>query len=178
MCYVKEEDAIALLKKAGCSHDVIEHCKTVAEYAKKIALNIKECAEKRGQSINIDIDAVFLGGLLHDIGRSKTHGIDHAVVGRKIASEFGLNDKLVNIIERHIGAGIKKEEAVALGLPAKDYLPVTIEEKIVAHADNLVSGSRVATLDELVLNLRKKQLDEKIIQRIIELNDRIRTMMC
>lgn len=174
---MKEKDAIALLKKAGCAQDVIEHCKTVAEHARKIAIDIKRCAENKGQPVNIDIDAVFLGGLLHDIGRSKTHGIDHAVAGAAMAIEYDLSDKLVNIIERHIGAGIQKEEAMILGLPEKDYLPLTIEEKIVAHADNLVLGSRIGTLDELVLNLRKKQLDEKIIQRIIGLNNEICAMM-
>lgn len=175
---MKEKDAVALLKKAGCARAVIEHSKTVADYARKIALDIKKCAEKKGQSIDIDIDAVFLGGLLHDIGRSRTHGIDHAVAGAAIALQNGLNNKLVNIIERHVGAGITMEEAGFLGLPEKDYLPVTMEEKIVAHADNLVLGSRVGTLDELVLNLRKRQLDEKIIQRIIELNNEICAMMC
>jgi uncharacterized protein len=175
---LKEKDAIALLKKAGCDYDVIEHSKTVAEYARKIAIKIKRCAEKKGHPVNIDVDAVFIGGLLHDIGRSKTHGIDHAVAGARLAIENGLSDKLVNIIEKHIGAGITKEEAAHLGLPVKDYLPGTIEEKIVAHADNLVFGSGVGTLNELTLSLRKKQLDEKIIQRFIELNDEINAMMC
>ena len=35
----------------------------------------------------------------------------------------------MNIIERHIGAGITEEEAVNLGLPKKSYLPETLEEK-------------------------------------------------
>ncbi len=175
---MNEKEALTLLVKSGCSREVIEHCKTVAEYARKIAVNIRECAEKNGQPIDIDMKAVFLGGLLHDIGRSRTHGINHAVEGRKIAIENGLNDKLVNIIERHIGAGITMEDAKSLGLPAKDYLPITLEEKIVAHADNLVFGSRVGTLDELVGSLRKKNLDGKIIRRFIELNDEISAMMC
>ncbi len=174
---LKEKEAIAFLINSGCSSDVIEHCKTVAEYARKIAINIRKSAQKRGQTINIDIDAVFLGGLLHDIGRSKTHGIDHAVAGAAIAIENDFGDKIVNIIERHVGAGITMEEAAVLGLPQKDYLPVTIEEKIVAHADNLVFGSKVGTIEELVLGLRKKQLHEKIIQRIIELNNEICAMM-
>lgn len=172
-----EKDAIALLIKSGCSSSVIEHCKTVADFASKIALEINRCSEKRGHPLNVDVEAVFLGGLLHDIGRSKTHAIDHAVNGARIAIENGLSSKLVNIIERHIGAGITGEEALSLGLPEKDYLPVTIEEKIVAHADNLVSGSRIGSLDELVTGMRKKQFDEIIIQRIIELNDEICTMM-
>lgn len=171
-------DAIAILKRSGCSPEVIEHCKTVAEYARNIAIDIRNCAEKKGNPINIDVDLVFLGGLLHDIGRSKTHGIDHAVAGARIAIDNGLDCKLVNIIERHIGAGIAREEAALLGLPEKDYIPLTIEEKIVAHADNLVFGGRVGTLNELVMNLRKKQVDEKIIRRIAELNNNIDAMLC
>ncbi len=174
---MNEKDATALLVKYGCSSDVIEHSRTVAGYAREIALNIAKSAEKKGHPLNIDMDAVFLGGLLHDIGRSKTHGIKHAVAGAAIALQNGIGDKIVNIIERHIGAGITMEEAALLGLPKKDYLPVTIEEKIVAHADNLVFGSRIGTLDELVLSLRKKRLDEKVIQRIIKLNNEICSMM-
>ena len=175
---MKKKEAIALLIKAGCSSGVIRHCKTVAEYARKIAFDIENCARKRGVHINIDMNCIIIGGLLHDIGRSKTHGIDHAVVGARIAVEIGLNEKLVSIIERHIGAGITVEEAMALGLPAKDYLPLTLEEKIVAHADNLVFGGNVGTIDEVVSNLQKKQLDVKIIKRIIELNDEITSMIC
>ncbi len=175
---MNEKEAIDLLKKSGCSSDVIEHCRTVASYAKEIALDIRKCALKRGVQVNIDIDLVFAGGLLHDIGRSRTHGIFHAVEGSRIAVNHELDKKIVNIIERHIGAGIPEEEAVVLGLPAKDYMPLTLEEKIVAHADNLVSGAKVGTLLELVSRLRKKDLDEKIIQRIIELNNEIYTMIC
>ena len=173
-----EKDAIALLISKGCSPNVIEHCKTVAEYSRKIALDINKCAQKKGTAIKVDIDAVFVGGLLHDLGRSKTHGMDHAVAGATIARENGLNDKIVNIIERHIGAGILLDEALAFGLPAKNYMPVTLEEKIVAHADNLVFGSRIGTLDELVLNLKKKRTENKIIRRFVELNNEICSMIC
>jgi uncharacterized protein len=172
-----EKEAIALLISSGCSPDVIEHCKTVAEYARQIAINIRKNTGKKGQPVDIDMDAVYLGGLLHDIGRSTTHGIGHAVAGAAIAVENGLDDKLVNIIERHIGAGIPEEEAVALGLPKKNYIPVTIEEKIVAHADNLVFGNKIGTTDKMVKNLREKKIDEAIIHRFIELNNEINSMM-
>jgi uncharacterized protein len=64
------------------------------------------------------------------------------VAGVAIARNLGLPEKLVNIIECHIGAGITAREAARLGLPEKDYLPGTAEEKIVSYADNLVSGTR------------------------------------
>ncbi|NJD52920.1 MAG: TIGR00295 family protein [Candidatus Methanoperedens sp.] len=178
---MNEKDAIDLLIRSGCSADVIEHCKAVADYAKKIALNIRENAAHKSihekQPVQIDIDAVFTGALLHDIGRSKTHGIGHAVAGAKIALENDLDEKLVKIIERHIGAGIPREEAKGLGLPEKDYMPVTIEEKIVAHADNLIFGKEIGTIDELILNLRKKKLEERVIDRFIVLNNEISAMM-
>ncbi len=174
---MNEKDAIGLLRKSGCSPGVIEHCRVVAAHAREIARDINRRSIIKGVKVKIDIDLVYTGGLLHDIGRSRTHGIFHAVEGALIAVENGLDEKIVNIIEHHIGAGITKDEAVALGLPAKDYMPLTLEEKIVAHADNLVSGSRVGNLDDLVSGLKDKKLDDKIIRRIIELNNEIRALI-
>lgn len=124
---------VEVLIAAGCSPDVVAHCKVVSNRALSIA---------RGLNIAVDLDLVQRGGLLHDIGRSKTHGVGHAAAGVTIARNLGLPDEIVNIIERHIGAGITAREAVRLGLPEKDYLPRTAEEKIVSYADNLVSGTR------------------------------------
>ncbi len=92
--------------------------------------------------VDVDLELVQQGGLFHDIGRSKTHGIEHALVGVEVAKSLGFPDRLVRIIERHIGAGITAREAVRLGLPKNDYLPLTPEEKIVSYADNLISGVR------------------------------------
>ena len=175
---MKEKDALDLLRKSGCSSKVIEHCQAVAAYAREIAMDIRICALGKKKQVKIDIDLVYIGGLLHDIGRSRTHGISHAVEGAKIAIENGLDEKLINIIERHIGAGIPEEEAAALGLPAKDYMPLILEEKIVAHADNLISGTRIGSIDEQIAGLRKKQFDEKTIQRIIELSNEICALRC
>jgi uncharacterized protein len=100
-----------------------------------VALSIAERV-----SIPVDREMVRQGGLVHDIGRSRTHGIDHGVVGAEIAKKLGFSIALINIIERHIGAGIPASEAERLGLPGKDYIPLTPEEKIVSYADNLISG--------------------------------------
>ena len=55
----------------------------------------------------------------------------------------GMDDAVVAIVERHIGAGLTAEEAAALGLPRKDYMPTTLAEKIVSQADNLIEEVRM-----------------------------------
>lgn len=170
-----KDEAILLLEHAGCSASVVSHCLAVAEYAGDIAERINSCSRKHG--IRVDMELVVAGALLHDIGRARTHGIRHAVEGVAIARGIGLDGRLVRIIERHIGAGIDRDEASRLALPPGDYMPHSIEEKIVAHADNLLSGSGRITIQEEVMHLREKGLDEKLIERFIHLNDEIEGLM-
>src|SRR3990170_2050183 len=124
---------VDILVKAGCSTDVVAHCIAVS----MAALSIAERAK-----VNLDRELVRQGGLFHDIGRSRTHGIRHAIAGVEIAKSLGFSEELQNIIERHIGAGITAGEAARLGLPEKNYLPLMVEEKIVSYADNLVNRVR------------------------------------
>ncbi len=124
---------VDLLIQAGCSRDVVRHCVKVSNLAADIARRVQ---------LPVDHDLVRKGGLFHDIGRSRTHGIDHAIAGVEIARKLGFSGPLIHIIERHIGAGITADEAVKLGLPKQDYLPLAAEEKIVSYADNLISGTR------------------------------------
>lgn len=122
------------LIRAGCSPGVVAHSETVSRLAMEIATSAK---------MAVDRELVRAGGLLHDIGRSRTHGIDHAIAGAELGRALGFPDGVIRIIERHIGAGITAAEAARLGLPKRDYLPLTPEEKIVSYADNLVSGTVV-----------------------------------
>jgi len=125
------EECIKLLHETGCSKEVIAHCKAVRDIAVKIA-----------EYTDADMKLVEAGALLHDIGRSKTHGIRHGIEGVKIAKKLCLHEEIIKIIERHIGAGLPAEEAKKLGLPEKDILPISLEEKIVCHADNLVDNCK------------------------------------
>ena len=123
-----------------------------------------------------DKDLIRKGALLHDIGRSRTHGITHAIEGVEIARGYGYPDNVLNIIERHIGAGITPEEAERLGLPKKSYVPQTLEEKIVAHADNLISGTKEVDID-FVIEKWKRTIDDSDdnIERLIELDNELIT---
>jgi len=133
---------IETLIKAGCSPQIVEHSKVVSQLAVRLA----KLAKDRG--INVDIDLVRIGGLLHDIGRSRTHGVEHGYVGSTLAESYGLPPDVVRIIERHVGSGIPAEEAVGLGLPKRDLVPETLEEKIVSYADKLIQGKRRVSIDQ------------------------------
>jgi len=129
-----------VLIAAGCSPDVIAHCSAVSRTAVALAEKVKQ--------VSVDRELVRLGGLFHDIGRARSHDIHHALAGVKIGRELGFSGPLLAIIERHIGAGITAAEAERLGLPKKDYLPVTPEEKIVSYADNLTKGSEPMVFEQ------------------------------
>jgi len=105
--------------------------------AKKILGSLKRTNPALFES-GIDKTLVLIGAILHDIGRTKSHGIDHGLVGGQILSELKAGEALKLIAERHIGGGIPRLEAEKLGLPPMDYLPTSIEEKLVCFADKLV----------------------------------------
>lgn len=133
-------DALLFLRKNGVPENVIKH--TIA--VNKLAM---EMARKIAKKHKVDMRLVDEGSLMHDIGRAKTHGIDHGVVGAKMLRKMGINEGVCRIAERHILAGVAKSEAKGLGLPEADYLPVTLEEKIVSHADNMVDGDKVVGVE-------------------------------
>ncbi|MCU0859115.1 MAG: HDIG domain-containing protein [Thermoplasmata archaeon] len=134
-----------MLRANGCPENVIEHCEAVAELAVKIA---RRCGA--------DPQLVEAGALLHDIGRCRTHSVMHAVEGAKTVSDMGLSPELVSIVERHIGAGLTRSDARQLGLPEKDYIPITLEEKVVAQADNLIAASGRVSLEVAIADVARR----------------------
>jgi uncharacterized protein len=147
------EQALQLLHENHCSARVIKHCKAVAQLATETA---KTC-QKRG--LKVDVELVEIGALLHDIGRSKTHSVNHAVAGAEMAKTAGLPEPVVAIIKRHVGGGITATEAEKLGWPKDTYVPVTLEEKIVSYADKLIETSERAPIEFTINKLREEKLD-------------------
>ncbi len=163
-------EAMKLLRKSGASESVIDHCIMVSKKATEIAEKIKKNGHK------IDVELCKVGGLLHDIGRSKTHSVRHGIEGAKILKD---HPKLARIAERHIGGGIDKEDAKRLGLGDKDYLPETLEEKVVCYADKLVQGDRFTDdaseeYDKLEKRLGK---DHPTIIRLRKIEDEIMNLL-
>ena len=160
--YPSEADCLRILKDAGCKKRVIIHCCTV-----------RTVAEEMMKKIDCDRDLVIAGALLHDLGRAKDHSILHAMIGAEMAEDLGLSPKIVEIIRKHTGAGLDQQDIDEMDLPQGDYMPKTVEEKIVAHSDNMVSDNMVVShmhsVDKLLMKGSRRGA-EKIEKLHLELS--------
>ena len=129
-----------LLYDFGCSKKVIAHCRAVRDCALEYARHDPDA----------DYALIETGSLLHDIGRGTTHSVQHAQTGADLLRSKGFSEAIARVVECHTGAGITADECTLLGLKARDCIPRTTEEKIVAHADNLIAGKRRVTIDESI----------------------------
>jgi uncharacterized protein (TIGR00295 family) len=163
-----EKEAIALLKKYAPDDKTFRIVLDHSQAVKDIALRIAE-------GKHVDMELVVTGSILHDIGRFKympgKDSIKHGVAGSDILKKEGL-PKHALIAERHIGAGITKEDIDEQGLdiPKKDYIPLSKEEMIITHADNLVDGSKEVPFSECYKEF-KEEVSEKIAERAKKLKE-------
>lgn len=149
--------------KLKCSNYIIDHCKVVYERSKDITKFYDD----------VDLDLIKAGCMLHDVGRTITNGIEHAYLGADLLRDLEVDEKICLITERHIGAGITPDEAKALGLPDRNYIPETIEEKIVAHSDNLVHGVTKVDLDFVIEKWNNKNMKQESIDMLIKLHEEL-----
>ena len=164
------EQAIQFLRQSECPNNVIRHCEAVTELAVEIA---KVCKEK---GLTVDLELVEIGALLHDIGRSKTHSVHHAIIGATIAKPLGLPEPVLAIIKRHVGGGITMKEARKLGWPKDVYIPQTLEEKIVSYADKLIEGSHRVPIERTIENF-SQELPPSAIERVRRLHEEMVTLI-
>jgi uncharacterized protein len=127
--YALDPADIDLLRRAGVSEDDVAHSLTVAEKALEIS---------RRTGAALDLELVGRGALFHDLGKARTHAMEHGKIGAEIGREVGLPEPITAIMEKHIRGGLTPPEAVELGLPVKDYTLHTLEERIIIYADRLV----------------------------------------
>jgi len=105
----------------------------------------------RSPQASIDMEFLEEAAILHDIGiqrcyspeifcEGKERYVCHGFIGREILEGEGLPRHGL-ACERHTGAGITREEVLREGLPMpeRDYLPLSLEEKILCVADKFFS---------------------------------------
>lgn len=162
-----EKCAVALLKKYSSDMVsfgiVLRHSLAV----KKIALKFASMHPKA------DKDFIVSASILHDIGRFKCppspKTIFHGVVGAGILRNEGFR-KLALVAERHLGAGISMEDIrrQRLPLPKKDFLPVSIEEKIITLADSLIDLDKRISLRKAAKRF-EKEVGKVVADRLVRL---------
>ena len=133
-------------------------------------MRIANTYKKKGYKV--DVRLVEAGALLHDIGRGQTHGIEHGAIGGQTARRLGMPMELAHIIERHVGAGLTTDEAHRNNLPRGNYVPETLEEKIVCYADKLIEGGHEVGIDSTIDNFAEELgVDHPAIKRLKDLHN-------
>ncbi len=167
------EFVLNLLKILKIPLSVRRHSEKVADKAIQIANKLKNS--------QVNKNLIEIGALLHDIGRTKTHGFKHALIGGKILRQRGFSEKLARICETHILGGLDKDDARKFGLPIRNYLPETLEEKIICLADKHMAGTREVSIQERFNRWFQKYGRSKILlnskKRIEKIQKEIKELM-
>lgn len=151
------EYALNLLRKLKVPYSVRRHSIKVAILAKRISNKITKT--------KINKNLIEVGALLHDIGRAQSHGFNHGFVGGKIIRNRGLPSSIAKICETHILGGLDKDDAKEMGLPEKDFLPMTLEEKIVCLADKMIAGTKEVSIEKRFEKWTTKFGDSKLLEK-------------
>ncbi|MCU0632428.1 MAG: HDIG domain-containing protein [Methanolinea sp.] len=145
-----------MLREAGCSTRVIAHCRAV-----------RDLAEEYWQEDLMEGEVLDAGALLHDIGRGSTHGLIHAQAGAEFCRRRGIPERVARVVECHLGAGLTADECTLLRLLPIDCIPRSLEERVVANADNLVAGTRRIRIEERMM--RSHNLPRRLKRRLFHL---------
>lgn len=128
-------------------HILITHSQSVARSALQIVSSHPE--------LHLDAQFVEEAAMLHDIGIYLTDApgimcfgsqpyICHGRLGAELMRREGF-ERHARVCERHTGAGItcQQIESQNLPLPHQDFLPETMEEKVICYADKFFSKTHL-----------------------------------
>lgn len=143
-------------------HILLVHSRAVADKALAIA--------DRHPELSLDRKFIEEAAMLHDIGivRCNAPGIQcfgtepyicHGRIGAEMLRAEGF-PRHARVCERHTGAGITRSQIIAqkLPLPQQDFLPETMEEKVICYADKFFSKSHLdeeKTIEQAIASLSK-----------------------
>ncbi|MGH7601094.1 MAG: HD domain-containing protein [bacterium] len=136
----------------------------------KKALDLAVDFQARNPQSEIDLAFIYKAAMLHDIGIYRCDApeifctgrepyVRHGVIGREILEREDLPRHAL-VCERHTGAGISRKDVLrqALPLPERDYLPESLEEKIICLADKFYSKTPHKLFREKKLHKIHKKL--------------------
>ncbi|MFV2197831.1 HD domain-containing protein [Nocardiopsis sp. LOL_012] len=120
------------------------HCRIVCQIAERLV--------ERG-GLDVDLELVRAGSLLHDIGVYRlmdasgaldgAHYVRHGVLGHEALRARGFGEALCRFCSCHTGVGITRADVRSQGLPIPedDYTAGSAEEEVVMYADKFHSKS-------------------------------------
>ena len=139
------------------------------KHSEDVAQKVLDIAEAHPE-FHLDRQFLYEAAMLHDIGILYVdapgiccHGtkpyICHGMLGAELLRNEGLPAH-ARVAERHTGTGLTKEEILrqSLPLPPRDFVPETLEEKIICYADKFFSKSHleeVKTPEQAMRSLEK-----------------------
>ena len=139
------------------------------KHSEDVAQKVLVIAEAHPE-FHLDRQFLYEAAMLHDIGILYVdapgiccHGtkpyICHGMLGAELLRNEGLPAH-ARVAERHTGTGLTKEEILrqSLPLPPRDFVPETLEEKIICYADKFFSKSHleeVKTPEQAMRSLEK-----------------------
>ncbi|HME54789.1 MAG TPA: HDIG domain-containing protein [Candidatus Lokiarchaeia archaeon] len=178
-----DEMIFTLMSDLGLPEGIKEHCIVV----KEIALDIVKQIKQRNPQADIDADVVEAGALLHDIGRTKSHGVDHGYRGYMLMREASIDERVARCALVHVLGGFDKED-IKHEFPAEardeikiSLMPKNIEEKIVCLADKNAEGTTQVTTKKRFSRWFKKYGKSSFLlksrYRIMQIEKDIRALM-
>ena len=151
--------ALSLIKKYKLPEVTVSHSKGVSQ----ICFEIANAILGKNPGIGINPEKVRIAGLLHDIGRSKSG--THEMNTMEILQAEDLPD--IAEIAAH---GFLFEYYKLQGQEKNDYLPKTLENKIVVLSDMYYNQNQErVTLDERFDDILKRYSEDPEFIKIVQL---------
>jgi predicted hydrolase (HD superfamily) len=139
---MKQEQAFELLRRLGAPAQLVMHVELVAEAGEAII------SELESLGAPIDKEFILSGIALHDVGKTvhfselAQEGELHGEAGRALLLREGVEPRLATVCVSHSAWREAK----------------TVEELVIACADKLWKGKRVADLEELLVKRVNEEL--------------------
>jgi len=147
--------ATQLLAELGQGEPWVRHCEAVSRVAEALARALDQVRP-------VDVAFTERAGLLHDIGRCRSHHpVHHGVEGYRLLSERGYPAE-ARVCLGHLLHAFDPTDEPDLRMDREAHLPSSWEERLVPLADFLVEGDRPTTLDARFTSLRRRYAENAV----------------
>lgn len=146
----------------------VQHSRVVASVAERVANALAEGCQ------GIDVERIRVRALLHDLGRSRTHGNYHGWVGYAMLRHRGFADAGRGCVT-HWLRGIDYDEILTMSSMRPRFLrrifeeldlpALTIDDHVISVSDFSVAHTAVVTLEDRETDLVKRYGDSRWLRR-------------